>query len=163
MNRGIENNNPGNIRLGKSPWLGKKPHHLNTDGSFEQFESLPYGDLAIIKLMENYRRKGFKTLRQIFNRYAPPKENNTNLYLANVVKWTGINADAVFPWTATNVKKLVAAIARQETGLRLEDTIFEQAWSLAVGKKKIRWGVTLNADFYRVLPNWLKSYYSIKK
>jgi hypothetical protein len=83
--------------------------------------------------------------------------------LANVVKWTGINADAVFPWTATNVKKLVAAIARQETGLRLEDTIFEQAWSLAVGKKKIRWGVTLNADFYRVLPNWLKSYYSIKK
>lgn len=159
MNRGVRNNNPGNIRIGKAPWLGKKPKHLNTDGSFEQFETLPHGYLAIIKLMETYRIKGFKTLRQIFNRYAPPKENNTNLYLANVVKWTGIGPDVVFPWTANNVKKLVAAIARQESGLILEDTIFEQAWSLASGKKKIRWGSTLDINFSRVLPTWLKPYF----
>jgi hypothetical protein len=35
------------------------------------------------------------TLTQALDKYAPPVENETNAYIANVCKWTGLTPDTV--------------------------------------------------------------------
>ncbi len=50
--RGYRNNNPLNLRISSSSWLGKVAD--NTDGVFEQFSDIRYGYRAAIKTIRNY-------------------------------------------------------------------------------------------------------------
>lgn len=79
VTRGVRNNNPFNIKISKSSWLGKKS--VNTDGTFEQFETMCYGLRAGVKLLANYICSGYDTPRAIISRFAPSSENNTKAYL----------------------------------------------------------------------------------
>ena len=79
--RGIRNNNPFNIVISNSKWVGKIPIAQNTDGRFEQFSEMEFGVRAGIKLIKIYYQKGYKTVRQIITRYAPPIENQTEAYI----------------------------------------------------------------------------------
>ncbi len=47
--RGIRNNNPGNIRIGKTRWQGQKP--VQSDGSFVEFETPAAGLRALMKVL----------------------------------------------------------------------------------------------------------------
>lgn len=82
ITRGVRNNNPFNIKISKSSWLGKLSS--NTDGTFEQFESMCFGLRAGLKLLFNYVRSGFDTPRAIISRFAPSSENNLKAYLSYV-------------------------------------------------------------------------------
>ena len=92
--RGIINNNPANIRRG-SAWKGLVPFLVNPqnkqrvcDKSFCQFVSIEYGIRALIILLRTYCYKyKLSTIEQIIHRFSPPSENNTNFYIANVVKY----------------------------------------------------------------------------
>jgi hypothetical protein len=89
--RGIRNNNPGNIKISSSNWAGKVPIEDNTDGVFEQFTHISYGiRAALILLKKYYREYGLKTIRGIVNRWAPPTENETNIYVRTVSDCMGI-------------------------------------------------------------------------
>lgn len=140
MTRGIRNNNPGNIVRSKTAWPGKIPHSDSTDARFEQFEKWEYGVAALIRLLRAYVEKhNRKTIRQIMSRYAPAHENDTHGYVAWISRQTGIGPDAVFPWAKQNVRALVAAIIKQETGADLAPDGWDLAWALvyppAVEKK----------------------------
>jgi len=90
--RGLRNNNPGNIERGRAAWLGMAEDQ-STDPRFIVFKSPEYGIRAIARLLRNYRASGFTTIRQIISRWAPPKENNTALYIAQAAAALGVSPD----------------------------------------------------------------------
>ena len=68
--RGIRNCNPGNIRNSKTKYLGEvRP---SRDAAFKQFETMAWGYRAMFVLLHTYSRNGYRTLRQMIMRYAPP-------------------------------------------------------------------------------------------
>lgn len=83
--RGIRNCNPGNIRITKDKWQGLRP--TQTDGEFFQFTEMKWGYRALIRTLQNYRRKhGCQTIADFIRRWAPPTENNTSGYITRVSK-----------------------------------------------------------------------------
>ena len=91
--RGIRNNNPLNIRRSKDQWKGLAD--AQTDRAFCQFKSLEYGWRAAFYLLTRtyYHKYRLYTIRTIIRRWAPPGENNTEAYIANVSRLTGIDSD----------------------------------------------------------------------
>lgn len=113
--RGLRNNNPGNIRIGASPWLGKITP--NTDGAFEQFDTPEHGIRALDKLLTNYRNAGYVSITQMISRFAPGNENDTVAYIAAVERDTGVARNVVYPAGLSSRIKLVRAIIKHENGI----------------------------------------------
>ena len=114
--RGLRNNNPLNIRHSSDRWQGKAK--TQTDPAFVQFVSMAYGYRAAFVLLRTYRMKyGYNTLRKIIARWAPPSENNTERYLANVSKWSGLDPDKpIAGHDANTYIAIVKAMTRMENG-----------------------------------------------
>ena len=83
--RGIRNNNPLNIRLTATRWVGMRAKQ--EDKGFCQFNSMAYGWRAAFMLLFSYYYKhGLKTVRDIISRWAPPSDGNiTEAYINSVV------------------------------------------------------------------------------
>lgn len=81
--RGIRNNNPGNIDRGAVKWQGMADDQ-SSDPRFIVFKTPQYGIRALAKVLLTYQNHdGCKTLRQIQARYAPDgSENNGPAYLS---------------------------------------------------------------------------------
>ena len=75
MSRGLNNRNPGNIRRSTTKYLGEVAP--SRDAVFKQFETMAWGYRAMFVLLDSYSRKGYRTIRQMISRYAPPVENHT--------------------------------------------------------------------------------------
>ncbi len=83
--RGLRNNNPGNIRITKDKWQGLRP--VQEDKEFFQFTGMKWGYRALIRTLQNYRRRhGCRTIADFINRWAPPSENYTGGYISRVCK-----------------------------------------------------------------------------
>ena len=93
--RGIRNHNPLNIRrTGKDQWKGLA--EVQNDRCFCQFESLEWGWRAAFYLLTRtyYHTHRLYTIRGIISRWAPPQDhNNTEAYIKNVSRLTGIGPD----------------------------------------------------------------------
>ena len=91
--RGIRNNNPLNIRRSKDKWKGMRA--VQSDAQFCQFESLEWGWRAAFWLLTRtyYHKYRLFTIRTIVTKWAPAIENNTQAYIANVSRLTGIGPD----------------------------------------------------------------------
>lgn len=113
--RGIRNNNPGNLVITPIAWRGKLPRAQNTDGRFEQFTSPLLGIRAMFIDIRGDVRRGANTLRKLITRYAPPSENNTAAYIAVVAKAIGKGADQIL--TDADFPALLAAIIKHENGV----------------------------------------------
>lgn len=82
----VYNNNPFNIRNSGNNWQGR----VDSQESFERFQTLDYGIRAGFKLLHNYQKNyGLETVEQIVYRFAPPHENDTEGYINWICKWTG--------------------------------------------------------------------------
>ncbi|SEA73995.1 hypothetical protein SAMN05216462_2419 [Xylanibacter ruminicola] len=117
--RGIRNNNPLNIRRSKDQWKGLA--EAQTDRAFVQFKTLEYGWRAAFYLLTRtyYHKYRLYTIRTIIRRWAPSNENDTNAYIANVSKLTGIDPDepiGIPSESPTRWIALGAAMAIQENG-----------------------------------------------
>lgn len=87
--RGIRNNNPLNIRKGKSRWTGTHPE--KTDPEFVCFLTPTYGIRAAVKILFHYQQwHGLWTVYQMISRWAPPEENDTTTYANQVAGAMGI-------------------------------------------------------------------------
>ena len=92
--RGIRNHNPLNIRRnGKDQWKGLADYQQ--DAAFCQFKSLEFGWRAAFYLLTRtyYHKYRLYTIRGIISKWAPPSENKTEAYIANVSALTGILPD----------------------------------------------------------------------
>lgn len=88
--RARRNHNPGNIRYGR---FARLHGAVGTDGSFAIFPSDDAGFKAMSILLESYYLGD--SVEKALQRYAPPSENNTPLYIADVCEWTGLNPDTI--------------------------------------------------------------------
>lgn len=104
---GVRNNNPGNLRK----W-GDTPR----EGGYAVFPSAEAGLSAAVKnLIAQQQLHGLNSIRGIVNRWAPPSENNTPSYIADVTKKTGFTADQ--PLNLQDpaiVAPLISAIVKHE-------------------------------------------------
>lgn len=117
--RGEANHNPGNIILDVgTTWLGQVPRLDQTDPHFCQFDSDVHGIRALCRILVSYQRlDGCKTLADVIRRWAPPSENNTDAYLADVSQRTGLAADQPIDFTSASELATVArAIIIHENG-----------------------------------------------
>lgn len=88
--RAARNNNPGNIEYGE---FAKNMGAIGSDGRFAIFDKAEDGfDAMRVLLLRNYRGL---TLEAAIHKWAPPVENESNLYVRNVSQWTGIPPTAV--------------------------------------------------------------------
>jgi hypothetical protein len=113
--RGIANNNPGNIRQSVIRWLGEIEGH---DPAFESFDSAENGLRALcLNLRACQTRLGLKTISQIIACWAPPGENDTEAYIADVARRVGFDPHAPIDLTEWSLMyRMVRAIVRHENG-----------------------------------------------
>ena len=129
--RGIRNNNPLNIRHGKSQWVGMR--EKQTDKSFVQFKSRVYGYRAALVLLKNYIGKGKDTIGKIIAKWAPSSDgNNTQTYINYVSSTTGINACHALRWEdKDDLVEIVRSMAHMESGIIEDKALIEQAYEMA--------------------------------
>ena len=135
--RGIRNNNPLNIRRSKDQWQGLSK--TQGDRSFCQFETLEYGWRAAFCLLTRtyYHKYRLYTVRAIVSRWAPPSENNTEAYIANVSRLTGIDPDEPLGIPSEKPSRwmmLGLAMAIQENGTSsIDHFAMLRGWAMARG------------------------------
>jgi hypothetical protein len=116
--RGLRNNNPLNIRHNADVFQGEIK---GNDKSFKTFSSMPYGYRAAFVTLGTYLSRGHNTIEKIITKWSPPNENNTQAYIAAVVKYSGVAADEVL--TATSGDKyilIVSAMSFIENGVNAD-------------------------------------------
>lgn len=117
--RGLRNCNPGNIRISKDKFQGEVTP--SRDKEFKQFESMAYGYRAIFAILHTYRKNGFDTIEKIITRWAPPNENNTEVYIARVEKTAGVPRTQVLTEDDGNIYLLIVeAISLVENGVNAD-------------------------------------------
>ena len=129
--RGLRNDNPLNIRHGKSQWVGMR--EKQTDKQFVQFTERVYGYHAAFVLLRGYIGRGADTIGRIIARWAPSRDgNNTQSYINYVSKSTGINAShALKGEDKDDVVEIVRSMAHMESGIIEDKAIIEEAYDLA--------------------------------
>lgn len=112
-------NNPLNIRYHRrNRWLGLHPVSPSVRG-FCHFTNAVYGYRAALLLLRNYIvRHGCDTPEKIIRRWAPPHENDTELYIACVCGRCRIGRDEKIGVEGEQMAYLLSAMTRQETGMR---------------------------------------------
>ena len=138
--RGLSNNNPLNIKLTNIPWSGKIPNTLNTDGVFEQFDTLPYGYRAAVKNLRTYVNNGITNMDQIIQTWAPDSTGN---YQSYVKQRMGLNPSDSYNlggqwlYNKQNVWSLVKAMAEFENDpsassnyIQANQGAFNDAWAM---------------------------------
>ncbi len=114
--RGIRNNNPGNIRLSKTRWLGQRSFQF--DPAFVEFDDPIMGLRALMRLLLTYQVKyGLDTVESLINRYAPPHENATDAYVHHVAKALAVGRrDRIDVTLPDTLQKIARAVTRHENG-----------------------------------------------
>jgi len=119
MTRGLRNNNPGNIRYNPSTlWAGLASPP--SDGAYCVFVTPEYGIRAIALTLQNYVAvDGIpSTVTSIISRWAPPTENNTASYIADVDGQLGLIPGNDYVDLSTQLPALIAAIIAHENGIQ---------------------------------------------
>jgi len=117
-----------------------------TDRAFVQFKSLEWGWRAAFYLLTRtyYHKYRLYTIRSIISKWAPASENNTEAYIQNVSKLTGIAPDEPLGIPSDQPSRwlmLGAAMAIQENGTSsLDYFAMLRGWALCrqdVGSGKL--------------------------
>lgn len=97
-------NNPGNLRVPGSP------------NKFQQFATPAEGLRAMSRQLQLYQsRDHLDTIRGIVSKYAPPEENDTEAYIADVAKRTGFSENKKLNLSDPNtMSELISAMTRHE-------------------------------------------------
>lgn len=127
--RGLRNNNPGNIVKTQIPWIGKVDP--SQDPNFEQFKSMEYGLAAMLRVLwDYYHLYNRNDVLRIAKTYCPPGYDR---WAKGVAEHCGWAPDQPFEWSKKNLQKLSRAIAIQENGhenIQVVEEAFEQAWAI---------------------------------
>ena len=128
--RGLKNCNPANIRITKDKWVGLK--EVQEDKSFFQFKEMKWGYRALIRTLQNYRKKhGCRTIADFIKRWAPETENNTSGYVNRVCSEMQVRSTYVPDVDdEATMCAFAAAISRVENGVPAVIADIEKGWEL---------------------------------
>lgn len=94
---------------------------------------MAYGYRAMFVLLHTYNKNGYKTIRQMISRYAPPIENHTENYIKFVSERSGIFADVELDTTdPAEMIPVVSAMSQIENGVPAVLEHVRQGWELYV-------------------------------
>ena len=114
MPRGLRNNNPLNIRHSADRFRGEI---AGTDKSFKTFSSLAYGYRAAFVILGTYLSHGYNTIEKIISRWAPLAENDTESYISQVERYSGVpRHKELTSASGTEYMMIVAAMSFVENG-----------------------------------------------
>jgi hypothetical protein len=124
---GLRQNNPGNLRS----WGG-----VPSEGGFARFASAQDGLNAMAQQLGLYgNRDGLRTVSGILNKYAPPSENDTGSYIADVARQTGFSPDQQLDVNDPKVlAPLLSAMVKHEQGQQpfSQDQLTQAAQSVQI-------------------------------
>lgn len=147
-------NNPGNLR----PWMEKgvpAPRAVKTHIGFAKtknskgvdcyFLIFPDYETGVNEIRNNLRRLySKKTIKEAIDGYAPPVENNTEKYISDAEKFSGLTRDRVVgKLDSSEFERLVKAIIKiegyedQSKGARKETPVAVSSVTLSDGSKAI--------------------------
>lgn len=130
LSRGLRNCNPGNIRITKDKWQGLR--EVQSDKSFFQFTEMCWGYRALMRTLQNYRRRhNCNTIADFIKRWAPENENNTSGYIIRVCSEMQVPSTFVPDVDDKNTMcAFAAAISQVENGVPavMEDIL--KGWKL---------------------------------
>ena len=108
----VAKNNVFNIRANGSSWIGM----TGARKGFVEFDNREHAIRAWLILMRTYRKKYDRaTIRRIVERFAPPRENDTEKYIRFCEQQTGLGAETRLMFNS-DYCHLGKAMARMETG-----------------------------------------------
>lgn len=130
ISRGIRNCNPGNIRKSSSPFRGEVTP--SQDPQFKQFIAPEWGYRAMFLIIHNYNELyGINTLQRVIKRWAPPVENDTQLYVNAIAKRLNIlPTDYINSKNRDTMIPLVCSMSKIENGVEPPIEQVERGWSL---------------------------------
>lgn len=130
--RGIRNCNPGNIRRTKRQGVYRGERERVTDPDFREFVTMEWGYRAMFVLLNTYQyRYGLRTIKQMIQRWAPPSENNTRLYVDFVSRHSGVGADELIDTLDHDkMSRIVGAMSQMENGVEPDMSQVERGWEL---------------------------------
>ena len=131
--RGLRNNNPGNIRNSDATdWIGEVKPSRKKDKVFEEFETMAHGYRALIKLLQNYRKKHkCQTIADFINRWAPRTENDTTAYILTVCRALEVPINYVPDVNdKSTMCAFAGAISLVENGLKPVMEEIEEGWAM---------------------------------
>ncbi len=130
QSRGIRNCNPGNLRLSQDKWQGLRP--VQTDRDFFQFTEMRWGYRALMRTLQNYRRRHkCHTVADFITRWAPDCENNTGAYIRSVCR--DMQVPSVYVPDVDDkatLTAMAAAISKVENGVPADPKEVEAGWDL---------------------------------
>lgn len=130
QSRGLRNCNPGNLRLSKDKWQGLRP--VQADKEFFQFTEMRWGYRALMRTLQNYRRKHkCHTVADFITRWAPECENNTGAYIRSVCR--DMQVPSVYVPDVDDkatLTAMAAAISKVENGVPVDRKEVEAGWDL---------------------------------
>lgn len=109
---GIRNNNPGNLRDSGISWQGR----VGGNQGFVVFDTAQNGLRALAKDLITKSKRGLNTIATIIPVYAPPSENNTAAYIAQVASQTGFDPNQLLQPDEGTLDALSNAIIVVEQG-----------------------------------------------
>lgn len=129
--RGIRNNNPLNIKIGND-WQGERE---NTDGVFEEFQTMEYGLRAAFLILRKYINKyGRNTIRKIVQSWSPDGDRIESAYMSCVAKWCCLLLDDEIKFEDKNTMcMIVQGMAYVENGRKIDWDIICKGYEMAVG------------------------------
>lgn len=134
---GILNNNPTNIRVSKTfKWLGE----TESKGAFCKFIDRKFAYRATFILFHSYITKhGCRTLRDIINRWAPPSENQTAVYLRTVSNMSNYPEMVTVDLGDEDMMcKIVKAMVYVEVGMHENIDAIREGYKLAAASRDLR-------------------------
>lgn len=130
--RGLRNNNPLNIIISPNKWLGKRPKEKNTDGHFEQFDTIEYGYRAAFIILRKYINVyGCNTIETIIKKWAPDGHTIEQNYIKRVETLTGIpRQDTINFDEEAKMIQIIRAMAAVENGKLVNIEPIERAYRM---------------------------------
>lgn len=131
--RGLRNNNPGNIRISDATdWIGEVEPTAKSDNKFEEFVTMAHGYRALIKLLQNYRKKyKCQTIADFIHRWAPRTENDTMAYILTVCRELEVPSNYVPDIRdKATMCAFASAISLVENGVKADMSEVEAGWEM---------------------------------
>lgn len=126
--RGIRNNNP--LNLSYLPGQGA----VRSDGRFGVYRSMDEGVAASERQLLRYQDRGLNSVRQMISTWAPPNENDTASYIAQVSKAAGVDPDAPVNMRDPRIASaIIQAMAKRENGKAIDPAAADRGVRSALG------------------------------
>ncbi|NPD67307.1 hypothetical protein HN018_06930 [Lichenicola cladoniae] len=127
--RGYRNNNPLNLT-----YVPGQIGVTGSDGRFGQYGTMSDGVAAAERQMLLNQNRGAGTLSALISKWAPPNENDTAGYIAQVAGQTGLDANAPVNMRDPSIaSKVIGAMAARENGHPLDTASLTSGVNAVIG------------------------------